>query len=84
MAWPHPDERGVAVPFFCIEMAGVIQKRRQGVINMNTSEIEEIWDIIDRSLMEKNYIVIDGNNDSIFIKSLKTNKEYEIVIKCFD
>lgn len=51
---------------------------------MNTSEIDEIWDIIDRSLMEKNYIVIDGNNDSIFVKSLKTNKEYEIVIKCFD
>ena len=51
---------------------------------MNTSEIEEVWDIIDKSLVEKNYMVIDGNHDSIIIKSLKTKKEYEIVIRCLD
>lgn len=47
---------------------------------MENSEIREIFDIIETYLTRNRYRVMDGDEDSVIIRSMKTGEDYEIKI----
>lgn len=51
---------------------------------MEKSERDHIFTMIEETLAEHHFRVLDGDEDSVIITSMVTGKDYEIVVAEYD